>query len=197
MNRQSARGPHPFTRRALLRSGAAVAAVAGAPGLLRAQSGTIKVGMSAVTTGRFAYAGLGQVVATKLLFEQVNAAGGIEGRKFELIVRDSRNLPEEAVKNVRSLINAEGCTLIMSAESSLAAAAINEGLRDTKVVCFQMNSEAYYAIARAEGAVAAVAEACPTIRRWHRGGSSRRRSTPVSTTACASRARKCSAPWPA
>lgn len=142
MSLKPIQGHRPFARRALLRSAVAATAVAGIPGLLRAQSGAIKVGMSAVTTGRFAYAGLGQVVATKLLFDQVNAAGGIEGRKLELIVRDSRNLPEEAVKNVRSLINADGCTLIMSAESSSAAAAINEGLRDTKVVCFQMNSEA-------------------------------------------------------
>jgi branched-chain amino acid transport system substrate-binding protein len=142
MNRPSARGSHSFTRRTLLQSAGAAAVMASAPGLLRAQPSTIKIGMSAVTTGRFAYAGLGQVVATKLLFEQVNATGGIEGRKLELIVRDSRNLPEEAVKNVRSLISADGCTIIMSAESSSAAAAINEGLRDTKVACFQMNSEA-------------------------------------------------------
>lgn len=142
MHRKSAAIAARLTRRALLRTASATAALAGVPILLRAQSGTIKIGMSAVTTGRFAYAGLGQVVATRLLFDQVNAAGGIEGRKLELIVRDSRNLPEEAVKNVRSLISADGCTLIMSAESSSAAAAINEGLRDTKAACFQLNSEA-------------------------------------------------------
>lgn len=130
-----------LNRRDILKA-AGAAAIAGAPAIVKAQSGTIKVGMSAVTTGRFAYAGLGQVVATKLLFDQVNAAGGIDGRKLELIVRDSRNLPEEAVKNVQSLIGTDGCTIIMSAESSSAAAAINEGIRDTKVVCFQMNSEA-------------------------------------------------------
>ncbi|WP_036593805.1 ABC transporter substrate-binding protein [Ottowia thiooxydans] len=131
-----------ITRRGLLRNTAALAVTGSVPALVRAQPAPIKIGMSAVTTGRFAYAGLGQVVATRLLFDQVNGAGGIEGRKLELVVRDSRNLPEEAVKNVRSLINAEGCTLIMSAESSSAAAAINEGLRDTKAACFQLNSEA-------------------------------------------------------
>lgn len=130
------------TRRDLLRGAVAGAAAAGLPALVRAQSDNIKIGMSAVTTGRFAYAGLGQVVATRLLFDQINAAGGIEGRKLELVVRDSRNLPEEAVKNVRNLISTEGCTIVMSAESSSAAAAINEALRDTKAACFQLNSEA-------------------------------------------------------
>jgi branched-chain amino acid transport system substrate-binding protein len=75
--------------------------------------------MTAVTTGRFAYAGLGEVVATKLLFDEVNAAGGIQGRKLELIVRDSRNLPEEAVKNVRGLINSDGRTIIMSGDGHM------------------------------------------------------------------------------
>lgn len=130
------------TRRVLLKSAAASAVIGAAPSLVCAQASTIKIGMSAITTGRFAYAGLGQVVANKLVFDQINAAGGIEGRKLELIVRDSRNLPEEAVKNVRSLINSDGCTIIISAESSSAAAAINESLRDTKVTCFQVNSEA-------------------------------------------------------
>lgn len=133
-----------FSRRQILKAGGAVAAASagGAPAFVQAQSGSIKIGMSAVTTGRFAYAGLGQVVATKLLFDQVNSGGGIEGRKLELIVRDSRNLPEEAVKNMRSLIGTDGCSIIMSAESSSAAAAINESIRDAKVACFQLNSEA-------------------------------------------------------
>lgn len=133
---------HSLTRRTVLKSAAATVVIGAAPAFVRAQAGTIKIGMTAITTGRFAYAGLGQVVATKLLFEQVNAAGGIEGRKLELIVRDSRGLPEEAVKNVRSLINSDGCTIIMSAEASSGAAAVNESLRDAKVACFQLNSEA-------------------------------------------------------
>ena len=130
------------TRRSVLRTTAAAAALAGMPALLRAQTGGLKVGMSAVTTGRFAYAGLSQVVAMHTVFDQVNAAGGIDGRKVELIVRDSRNLPEEAVKNVRNLVSSEGCTLVVSGESSASAAAINESLRDIKAACFQVNSEA-------------------------------------------------------
>ena len=114
MHRPSTSGPASTTRRELLRTAAASAALAGVPMLLRAQPAPIKIGMSAVTTGRFAYAGLGQVVAARMLFDQVNAAGGIEGRKLELIVRDSRNLPEEAVKNVRGLISSDGCTLVLS-----------------------------------------------------------------------------------
>jgi branched-chain amino acid transport system substrate-binding protein len=143
MDRQTQKdGVAAITRRTVLSSAGAAVAAMTAPALVRAQSGNLKIGMSAVTTGRFAYAGLGQVVATRLLFDQVNDAGGINGRKLELVVRDSRNLPEEAVKNVNSLIGTDGCTIIMSAESSASAAAINEGLRDRKVACFQMNSEA-------------------------------------------------------
>ena len=143
MNRQIGSGSSRPTRRDLLRGATAVAAVAGFPALVRAQSDSIKIGISAVTTGRFAYAGLSQVVAVRMLFDQVNASGGIGGRKLELVVRDSRNLPEQAVKNIHSLIDSEHCTLIISGESSSAAAAINDGLRgSTAAACFQVNSEA-------------------------------------------------------
>lgn len=136
-------GSRVVTRRKVLHAAAAAAALSGFPMLSRAQSGNIKIGMSAVMTGTFAYAGISQVVAARLLFNQMNAGGGVEGSKLELVVRDSRNLPEEAVKNVHSLIESDGCAFILSAESSAAAVAINASLRDTKAaVCFQVNSEA-------------------------------------------------------
>ena len=100
-------------RRSLLQL--AGCAALGVPALSRAQSGTIKVGVTGLMSGRFAQIGISAVAAVKMLFDRVNAAGGIEGRKLQLIVRDSRTLPEEAVKNVRSLIGTEGCSIIMTA----------------------------------------------------------------------------------
>ena len=85
-----------FQRRALLQL--AGCAALGLPAVSRAQSDTIKVGLTSLMSGRFALIGSSTVGAVKLLFDRVNAAGGINGRKLQLIVRDSRGLPEEAVK---------------------------------------------------------------------------------------------------
>lgn len=126
-------------RRALLQL--AGCAALGVPALSRAQSGTIKVGVTGLMSGRFAQIGISAVAAVKMLFDQVNAAGGIEGRKLQLIVRDSRTLPEEAVKNVRSLIGTEGCSIIMTGETSAGTAAVNEAVRGTNVLCIHMLAE--------------------------------------------------------
>ena len=131
----------PGSRRTALKAAAAASLVAAMAPLARAQAGSIKIGMTVPTTGRFAFAGLGQITAAKLAFDKVNASGGIQGRKLELLIRDSRNLPEEAVKNVRSLVSSDGCSIILSAEGTSGAMAVNESLRDMKVACLQMSSE--------------------------------------------------------
>lgn len=129
------------SRRDSLKAVAASAAVLAAPAFVRAQPAPIKVGMTAPFTGRFAMAGIGNAAAARMVFEKVNASGGIEGRKLELVTRDSRILPEEAVKNVRNLVNADGCTIIMCGESSAGAFAVNEALRGSSVACFHVSSE--------------------------------------------------------
>lgn len=126
-------------RRTLLK--AAGGTLLGTPFIGQAQTGSIKVGVTTIMSGRLALVGASNVGALKLLFDRVNAAGGIQGRKIELVVRDSRALPEEAVKNVRSLVTTEGCNIIVAGEASSAAAAVNEAVRGTEVLCFHTNAE--------------------------------------------------------
>ena len=128
-----------FQRRALLQL--AGCAALGLPAVSHGQSDTIKVGLTSLMSGRFALIGSSTVGAVKMLFDRVNAAGGINGRKLQLIVRDSRALPEEAVKNVRSLVGTEGCSIIMAGETSAGAAAVNEAMRGTNVLCLHLLAE--------------------------------------------------------
>lgn len=129
------------SRRSLLKLGATSAAVLALPSFVRAQTGTIKIGMTTAFSGRFAIAGIGNSAAARMVFDRVNAAGGINGRRLELVTRDSRLSPEEAVKNVRALVNTDGCTMVFCGESSAGAFAVNESLRDVKAACFHVSSE--------------------------------------------------------
>jgi branched-chain amino acid transport system substrate-binding protein len=59
-------------------------------------SNTIKIGLQGPMTGDYALEGQGFEKALKLLVEQVNAAGGINGQKVELFVEDDKGDPKEA-----------------------------------------------------------------------------------------------------
>ncbi len=58
--------------------------------------GTLKIGLQGPMTGDYALEGQGFEKAVKLLVEQTNAAGGINGQKVELLVEDDKGDPKEA-----------------------------------------------------------------------------------------------------
>jgi branched-chain amino acid transport system substrate-binding protein len=57
---------------------------------------TIKIGLEAPLTGDYALEGQGFQKAVQLLVDQTNAAGGINGKKVQLIVEDDKGDPKEA-----------------------------------------------------------------------------------------------------
>ncbi|MCX7707108.1 MAG: branched-chain amino acid ABC transporter substrate-binding protein [Anaerolineae bacterium] len=61
-----------------------------------AQKGTIKIGLQGPLTGDYAYEGQGFEKAVRLLVEQTNAAGGINGQMVELFVEDDKGDPKES-----------------------------------------------------------------------------------------------------
>jgi branched-chain amino acid transport system substrate-binding protein len=60
------------------------------------QKGTLKIGLQGPTTGDYAYEGKGFEKAVKLLVEQTNQAGGINGQQVELLVEDDKGDPTES-----------------------------------------------------------------------------------------------------
>ena len=126
-----------ISRRAALLGAGALAM----PSISYGQTGTIKIGMPTILSGRVAILGVSSVGAIKLALDQVNAAGGIEGRKLELIVRDSKGAPQEAAKVTRDLVNNEGCQIILDGEASSGSFAVQEVIRDLGVLCIHTNSE--------------------------------------------------------
>jgi branched-chain amino acid transport system substrate-binding protein len=58
--------------------------------------GDIKIGLEAPLTGDYALEGKGFQNAVQLLVDQTNAAGGINGKKVQLVIEDDKGDPKEA-----------------------------------------------------------------------------------------------------
>lgn len=129
-------------RRRFTRSAAAAAAVlAGQPWVSSAADKPIRVGVPTILSGRLAQVGVSSQHALHMSVDAFNAGGGLGGRPIELIVRDSKGKPEEAASVTRQLINGEGCEIIVDAEASSGAFAIQEVIRELKVLCIHSNAE--------------------------------------------------------
>jgi branched-chain amino acid transport system substrate-binding protein len=103
-----------ITRRQVL-SGSAVGAVSLASGLAApaiAQNEPIRIGYLPALTGPSSSTGIGINRGTVLAVDEINAAGGINGRKIELIVRDTQSDPTKAVNAVAELTQRQKVAII-------------------------------------------------------------------------------------
>ncbi|KPH82317.1 MULTISPECIES: ABC transporter substrate-binding protein [Bosea] len=99
-------------RRSFLAGASAGATVIAAPSALWAQgAGPIKVGEINSYTAQPAFLKPYRQ-GWELALEQINAGGGVLGRKIETIFRDDAGKPEDAVRHAGDLINAEKVDLL-------------------------------------------------------------------------------------
>jgi len=85
---------------------------------------TVKIGLNYPKTGPYSVEGEAQLNAAELAVEEINSAGGISGKKIQLITRDSQSKEDVTKKNVEEMIDNEGCEMIFGgAASSVAIAA--------------------------------------------------------------------------
>ena len=75
--------------------------------------GTTKIGFHAGLTGPAAADGNAALAAAKLAVQQANAAGGVNGRRLELLVYDDQGKPEQAVPSANRLIG-DGARAVVS-----------------------------------------------------------------------------------
>jgi branched-chain amino acid transport system substrate-binding protein len=117
---------HP-SRRRILQTGVALAGASalGAPALLRAQSGPIKIGHLTPMTGFLGALGEYATQGIKMAVEEINAAGGINGRQIELISEDSVN-PQVASSKAQRMIERDGVAVLMGEISSASALTISQ-----------------------------------------------------------------------
>src|SRR5258707_6263621 len=103
-----------ITRRQVL-AGSAVSAASLASGLAApaiAEKEPIRIGYLPALTGPSSSTGIGINRGTVLAVDEINAAGGINGRKIELIVRDTQSDPTKAVNAVAELSQRQKVTII-------------------------------------------------------------------------------------
>jgi len=130
------------TRRALVQGASAASlATLGAPMISLAQNKPIRIGMPTILSGRVAMLGNASVNAATMEVEKFNAAGGLGGRKIELVVRDSKGQPQEASRVARELVTSEGCEMLFDGEASSGGFAVHEVARDLKVLVIHTCSE--------------------------------------------------------
>ena len=108
-------------RRAALLSG--VAAVA-APSVLRAQAEPIKIATLTPLTGAGGPYGPVMAKVAAAVVEEVNAAGGVLGRKVELVSEDDQTNPDAGVRAARKLIDVDKVSAIMGTWASAVTTAV-------------------------------------------------------------------------
>lgn len=86
--------------------------------------GPIKVGQIVSLTGNYAPLGTENEKSVKLAVEQVNAAGGVLGRKIGLIVRDDKSQPDQSVLAFNDIKGQDVAAVIGSPFSNSALATI-------------------------------------------------------------------------
>src|SRR4030081_2684702 len=112
-----------------------VPAIALTAGLLggSAEAQTIKIGVNEPLTGAFAAAGTYVVNGAKIAADEINAKGGVLGKKIELVIEDNKSNPTEAAAVAEKLISRDKVPVMMGAWGSGFTLAIMPKLMEYKV----------------------------------------------------------------
>jgi branched-chain amino acid transport system substrate-binding protein len=128
---------HTSSRRAFCISTAILslaASVPALPGLAQAADETIKLGIVAPMSGPNARYGAFSMHGAELAVKDINAAGGIDGRQFELFNADSQGTPVEGVSATRRLIDEDEVDYIIGDVSSSVTLAMQPVAEDAGVL---------------------------------------------------------------
>ena len=104
-------------------------APAAAPATPAADAGPIIIGNVMPLSGEIATFGQGANNGVKLAVDEANAAGGVKGRKLEVVVFDTLGKPEEAAISATRAINEKKATVLigdLGSGGTLALAPISE-----------------------------------------------------------------------
>jgi len=124
-------------RRGLMQGGAAAATLGalGFPAISRGQADAIRIGHLTPLTGFLGPLGEYAVMGVKLAVEEINAAGGVMGRKIELLTEDSVN-PQTASTKAERLIERDKVVAIIGEISSASGLAIAQVAQRNRTLFF-------------------------------------------------------------
>jgi branched-chain amino acid transport system substrate-binding protein len=126
-------------RRTVLKAGAAGALALGFPSIVRAQSGAIKIGHLTPLTGFLGALGEYAVMGIKMATEEINAAGGVMGRKLDVMSEDSVN-PATASTKAQRMLERDGVEFLMGEINSASAQTIMQVAARNKKLFLQIGA---------------------------------------------------------
>jgi branched-chain amino acid transport system substrate-binding protein len=113
---------------------AAVCAVTSLVSFAAAAESTIKIGFPMPLSGPAAVYGVPVTKGAEMAVQEINAKGGILGRKVELIERDSKASADEAVRLARELIIKDNVDFLVGTLTSAEAPAVSTIAKENKIV---------------------------------------------------------------
>ncbi|MDQ7833554.1 MAG: ABC transporter substrate-binding protein [Desulfovibrionaceae bacterium] len=113
-------------------------AVLSLPGLAAAQSDTVKIGAVLSVTGPASFLGEPEKNTVLMMVDQVNAAGGVLGKKLEAVILDDETDVNKAVLGAQRLIRMDKVVAVMGPTTSGNTLAImqNVAAAETPLVSF-------------------------------------------------------------
>ena len=119
-----------WTRRTFI--GAALAALL-APAIPVFAADTIKIGLVTALSGQSARAGEALTRGLTIAIDELNAGGGVLGRKFELVTRDDEAVPAKGVIAARELVHKEKVAVLFGGLDTPVSIAIVPIMNEAKV----------------------------------------------------------------
>lgn len=104
-----------------------------AAGTVHAQK-PIKIGLIDAFSGAAAAITKPSLIGWQMVIDEFNGKGGLDGRKMELVVRDDKFKPDEALSHARELVLKEGCQFLAGTTSSPSCLAVSEFAKTKKMI---------------------------------------------------------------
>jgi ABC-type branched-subunit amino acid transport system substrate-binding protein len=101
-----------------------------------ASQDTVKIALNYPDTGPYFKQGKQQWRAAYLAKKEINAQGGIMGKKIELVTYDTKSSPTLAAKNATKAIEEDGVKMIFGGSSSAVAVAVSKVCQKKKIPFF-------------------------------------------------------------
>lgn len=123
------------------RAALALVLLSATSGFAFAQQGTLKFGLAMPLTGGQALYGNDQVKAAQWAVAEINKAGGINGKKLEMVVLDTQADPQVGIQAVNRLISVDKTPVFITAWSGVVKA-VAPIANDNKIVELSVGANA-------------------------------------------------------
>ncbi len=117
----------------------AAALAAGVPAFiprLGEAADAIKIGVLEPYTGTYAFPGENETIGIQMAIDRWNKAGGVLGRKIEIVKEDEQSKPDVAAQKARKLVNQDKCIALIGTVSSASSLSVQTASHDMGVLFF-------------------------------------------------------------